>query len=116
MKGKCMCVQGFGGKDCSEVTGNSELCPDECSGHGSCALGKCFCDPGWGGKGCNFKRKLLAQKTATSKAYATTMENATATLVLVAAIALQLYRVQKGAQITVFASTPLFLPTWIFWA
>ena len=58
MKGKCMCVQGFGGKDCSEVTGNSELCPDECSGHGSCALGKCFCDPGWGGKGCNFKKKV----------------------------------------------------------
>ena len=33
------------------------------------------------------------------------MENATATLVLVAAIALHLYHAQKGARITVFAST-----------
>jgi len=43
--GRCLCLAGFGGPDCSV-----KMC---CSGHGDCSMpGQCICNPGWLGEQC----------------------------------------------------------------
>ncbi|XP_047111892.1 teneurin-a-like [Schistocerca piceifrons] len=47
--GKCDCIDGYEGVDCSKMD-----CPDPtCSGHGSCVGGKCYCKAGWQGINCS---------------------------------------------------------------
>ncbi|GAV01016.1 hypothetical protein RvY_11793-2 [Ramazzottius varieornatus] len=45
--GKCQCITGFGGDDCSQA-----VCPVLCSGRGKYAHGTCQCFPGWKGSDC----------------------------------------------------------------
>ncbi|CEM31495.1 unnamed protein product [Vitrella brassicaformis CCMP3155] len=48
--GVCMCVEGYGGEDCS-----SAVCPDNCYSHGECVEGTCRCHNGWTGDRCHIK-------------------------------------------------------------
>ncbi|XP_073419759.1 tenascin-R isoform X2 [Dendrobates tinctorius] len=43
----CVCIQGWGGEDCSEP-----LCPLGCSGKGTCIEGICVCEPDYTGEWC----------------------------------------------------------------
>ncbi|XP_074032255.1 teneurin-a transmembrane protein isoform X2 [Leptinotarsa decemlineata] len=45
--GKCDCIDGFQGIDCSK-----SLCPVLCSGHGQYGGGLCHCEQGWKGPEC----------------------------------------------------------------
>jgi len=47
----CKCLEGWGGKDCSEIR-----CPNDCSGNGVCKLGKCYCNEGFSGTDCSEKK------------------------------------------------------------
>ena len=55
---KCLCLPGFGGSACSQVTGGGggslqdKVCPHSCSGHGACVLGTCVCDKFYSGPDC----------------------------------------------------------------
>ncbi|CAH2092036.1 unnamed protein product [Euphydryas editha] len=46
--GKCECMDGFEGHDCSK-----SVCPVLCSGHGAYAGGVCHCSEGWKGAECD---------------------------------------------------------------
>ena len=50
---RCHCLAGFGGEDCSQLTESSEICADDCSGHGICEQGQCFCDLPFSGPKCD---------------------------------------------------------------
>jgi len=50
--GKCFCVAGFTGDDCSKTT---EVCANNCSGNGTCRLGSCLCVPGFVGTDCSIR-------------------------------------------------------------
>lgn len=48
---RCSCdVDGFDGQLCEVVT--ETVCPNQCSGHGTCSRGFCACFPGWYGLDC----------------------------------------------------------------
>ena len=53
---KCLCLPGFGGPACSQLTDGGVLrdkvCPRNCSGHGACVLGSCVCDKFFSGADC----------------------------------------------------------------
>jgi len=44
--GRCLCAKGWTGTACSD------FCPEDCSGHGSCAGGACVCSDGYRGADC----------------------------------------------------------------
>ncbi|XP_071056324.1 teneurin-a isoform X2 [Onthophagus taurus] len=46
--GKCDCIDGFQGVDCSK-----SICPVLCSGHGQYGGGLCHCEEGWKGPECD---------------------------------------------------------------
>lgn len=46
--GKCDCIDGFQGTDCSK-----SVCPILCSGHGQYGGGVCHCEDGWKGAECD---------------------------------------------------------------
>lgn len=53
---KCICISGFGGDDCSQLSGegsiHDKVCPGNCSNHGTCVLGSCICDRFYNGADC----------------------------------------------------------------
>eukprot|EP00750_Incisomonas_marina_P007803 INCI15054.3.p1 GENE.INCI15054.3~~INCI15054.3.p1 ORF type:complete len:2225 (-),score=199.35 INCI15054.3:719-7393(-) len=55
---KCLCLPGFGGASCSQITSGGDgpladkVCPNDCSGNGVCVLGACVCDKFFAGADC----------------------------------------------------------------
>lgn len=47
----CDCTEGWTGLDCA-----TKVCPDGCSGHGSCVYGTCQCEALWAGSACSVKQ------------------------------------------------------------
>ena len=58
--GTCLCDVGWGGFDCS-VGDWLLLCPDNCTGHGSCRNNNCTCDIGWSGSSCSLLSSYEAE-------------------------------------------------------
>ena len=57
--GKCFCVEGRDGADCSIKL--QDACPLACSQRGVCRFGQCFCKPGYVGRGCEIQVKCSAK-------------------------------------------------------
>ncbi|GEM_PF-4827042 len=75
--GECICDPGYSGNDCST------LCPNKCSGHGTCMDGNCICDAEWSGSSdCSISKEefntmlqdALSMSTVPDMTYMTTYD------------------------------------------